>query len=67
MRTTSLRSHCPPIHKFTSYQEFGASASMGLPITEDMADREVTLPLYPAMIDEDVAFVVRTIVNSLTY
>jgi dTDP-4-amino-4,6-dideoxygalactose transaminase len=57
--------HYPPVHKFTSYQEFGDSISTRLPITESVAGREVTLPLYPAMTNEDVALVVRAIVDSL--
>ena len=58
--------HYPPIHKFTSYQEFDGSASLKkLLLTENVADREVTLPLFPAMTDEDVTLVVRAVTNSL--
>ena len=57
--------HYPPIHRFTSYKEFGDSTSTRLPITENVGDREVTLPLYPAMTDEDVVLVIEAIVNSL--
>jgi len=57
--------HYPAIHQFTSYREFGDSALTKLPVTENVADREVTLPLYPAMTDEDAALVVRAVVNSL--
>ena len=57
--------HYPAIHKFTSYKECGDLASARLPITENVADREVTLPLYPAMTNEDVALVVKAILNSL--
>jgi hypothetical protein len=45
---TSL--HYPPIHCFSYYQELHAGLS--LPVTEDYARREVTLPLYPGMTDE---------------
>ena len=58
--------HYPPVHKFTAYKELGDSNSTGLPITENVAGREVTLPLYPAMTNEDVALVVNAIVNALT-
>jgi dTDP-4-amino-4,6-dideoxygalactose transaminase len=57
--------HYPAIHKFTSYKEFGDSASTRLPTTENVADHEVTLPLYPAMTNDDVALVVKALVNSL--
>lgn len=58
--------HYPPIHKFTSYQEFdGHATSKRLLLTENVANREVTLPLYPAMTDEDVNLVVRAVASSL--
>ena len=58
--------HYPPIHKFTSYGEFdSAEASKRLAVTEDIAAREVTLPLYPAMNDEHVAQVVDAVAHSL--
>lgn len=57
--------HYPPIHKFTAYQNHQDNSLISLPITENVADREVTLPLYPAMTDEDVSFVVKATVNSL--
>jgi dTDP-4-amino-4,6-dideoxygalactose transaminase len=53
--------HYPPIHKFTAYVESGISSD-NLPVTEDVASREVTLPLYPTMTEnqaESVAQAVR--------
>lgn len=47
--------HYPPIHKFTYYQQ--RYPDIYLPRTEAVASREVTLPLYPAMKDEDVDYV----------
>lgn len=39
--------HYPPIHRFSYYRSrFG---EISLPVTEDIAAREVTLPLYPGM------------------
>jgi len=59
--------HYPPIHKFTSYREFdGEAASKKLSMTEDVAGREVTLPLYPAMTDEQVVQVVDAVAHSLS-
>jgi len=58
--------HYPPIHKFTAYRQFhGETALKNLPVTEEVAAREVTLPLYPAMSDEDVRQVVGAMANSL--
>jgi len=41
--------HYQPVHRFRVFQP-----QEPLPITEDYAAREVTLPLYPAMADADV-------------
>jgi dTDP-4-amino-4,6-dideoxygalactose transaminase len=46
--------HYPPIHLFDYYRRnFGYHEGM-LSITEEVAEREVTLPLYPSMTDKDV-------------
>jgi dTDP-4-amino-4,6-dideoxygalactose transaminase len=47
--------HYPPIHTFTAYQKPNPRASLS--ITEAVAAREVTLPLYPTLRDEDVIMV----------
>lgn len=51
--------HYPPVHSFTAYRELAAAAQ--LPLTEDIARREITLPLYPTMKNEDVLSVVQEI------
>jgi dTDP-4-amino-4,6-dideoxygalactose transaminase len=48
--------HYPPIHRFSAYRELGARRP--LPTTEDVAERLVTLPLYPHMTDDDALAVV---------
>ncbi len=50
--------HYPPIHQFRAYAEYRDAE---LPITEEVSAREVTLPLYPAMTDEMVQYVVQSI------
>jgi dTDP-4-amino-4,6-dideoxygalactose transaminase len=57
--------HYPPIHKFMAYKGTVKSSRDQLLVTENVAEREVTLPLYPAMSEEDVAIVVTAIANSL--
>jgi len=47
--------HYPPIHRFSYYEELGARRA--LPVTDAVADRLLTLPLYPHMRDTDVAAV----------
>jgi dTDP-4-amino-4,6-dideoxygalactose transaminase len=54
--------HYPPIHTFTSYKD---GVTWNLPVTEDVAGREITLPLYPAMSNDDVIVVVSAIQASL--
>jgi len=54
--------HYPPIHTFTSYKD---DTIWDLPVTEDVAKREITLPLYPAMSNDDVVVVVSAIRASL--
>ncbi len=52
--------HYPPIHKFQTYSE-GGEARYNLPMTENVAGREVTLPLFAGLTDENVAYVVEAV------
>ena len=55
--------HYPPVHLFTYYQSrYGESS---LPVTESIAAREVTLPLYPGMKSDDVDAVVEAVRTAL--
>jgi dTDP-4-amino-4,6-dideoxygalactose transaminase len=57
--------HYPPAHHFQIYQEEWKQNGIPLPITEDVAAREVTLPLYPTMNDEQVKWVVQAVKETL--
>lgn len=46
--------HYPPVHEFQAYRKPARWAKKQLPHTVDVAAREVTLPLYPAMMQSDV-------------
>jgi dTDP-4-amino-4,6-dideoxygalactose transaminase len=48
--------HYPPIHGFSSYREAGECRP--LPCTDDVAERLLTLPLYPHLEDRQVESVV---------
>ena len=48
--------HYPPVHRFSYYRS--RFPGFTLPRTEALAAREVTLPLYAGMADEDVRYVV---------
>lgn len=56
--------HYPPIHKFTSYKNQDIEQEK-LPITEDVANREVTLPLYPTLTEDNVHEVVQGVHKAL--
>lgn len=55
--------HYPPAHKFTYYQK--RYPDVTLPITEAIAAREVTLPLYPGMSDADVDYVLAAVQKNI--
>jgi dTDP-4-amino-4,6-dideoxygalactose transaminase len=55
--------HYPPIHLFTYYHELYPVHS--LEKTEQIAERELTLPLYPGMNQEDVCLVANTLRDAL--
>ncbi len=58
--------HYPPIHRFTYYQNlYPPGFDHGLPQTEDVANRELTLPLYPALTPEQVEAVVAALESCL--
>lgn len=50
--------HYPPVHHFSVFREAYAAHANPLPVTEGVGDREVTLPLYPTMTNEQVGWVV---------
>jgi dTDP-4-amino-4,6-dideoxygalactose transaminase len=57
--------HYPPVHQFSYYRQHYPGIS--LPETEAVARREVTLPLYPEMRDEDIEQVVSAVRKAISY
>jgi dTDP-4-amino-4,6-dideoxygalactose transaminase len=57
--------HYPPIHHFAYYRSHVPTARVRLPQTEAYADRELTLPLYPNLTDEQIDFIVGVIRKAL--
>ena len=55
--------HYPPVHRFSYYQ--ARYPGVSLPVTEALAARQVTLPLYPGMSDEQVDYVARAVRDGL--
>jgi dTDP-4-amino-4,6-dideoxygalactose transaminase len=54
--------HYPPIHTFTHY---AAGAHRPLPNTDAVAERILTLPLFPHMSDDDVSAVTSALLTAL--
>ncbi|MDZ7331462.1 MAG: DegT/DnrJ/EryC1/StrS family aminotransferase [candidate division KSB1 bacterium] len=48
--------HYPPVHRFSYHQRY-YQANHPLPKTEDIAQREVTLPLYPHLSFEQIQYI----------
>jgi dTDP-4-amino-4,6-dideoxygalactose transaminase len=57
--------HYPPIHHFQNYEGHNEFVRADLSVTEDVCGREVTLPLYPLLKEEDVRTVAEAVRKSL--
>lgn len=57
--------HYPAIHQFDYYRDKVEYDAGCLSVTEEVAKREVTLPLYPSMKDEDVHYVCEAVAKYL--
>lgn len=57
--------HYPPVHKFSAYQGISLFHGGDLPLTENVAQREVTLPLYPMLTETQIDEVVLAIREAL--
>lgn len=60
---TSL--HYPPIHLFQYYREHGLAPKQPLTVTELVASREVTLPLYATMQPSSIEIVIEAVQDAL--
>ncbi len=67
MKTDGVQTsiHYPPIHYFKNYAERKDFLRSGLHLTENVGMKEVTLPLYPALKNEDIKWVVNAIRRAL--
>ncbi len=65
MKTEGIQTsiHYPPIHHFSAYRP--QYAHLELPLTDSVVKREVTLPLYPKLSEDDVLSVVQAVKASL--
>lgn len=53
--------HYPPVHLFSYYRNLSAGKTYHLPLTEEAGERELTLPLYPAMTEDQIHCVVKAL------
>ena len=53
--------HYPPVHKFSIYRRFPSY----LPKTEDIANKIVTLPLFDSMSEDQVKYVVDSLIKAV--
>jgi dTDP-4-amino-4,6-dideoxygalactose transaminase len=53
--------HCIPLHTMHYYQRTYGYRDGDFPVTEDIFSRCLSLPIYAAMTDEDVAYVIETV------
>ena len=56
-RGIQTSNHYSAIHCFSIYKDLGAT----LPNTEYVSDNEITLPMYAALTDEQVEYIVETL------
>ena len=57
--------HYPPIHKFTYYKK--NFSGIRLPKTEAFCKRELSLPLHPALSEEDIVSVVTVLKHAIDW
>ena len=53
--------HCIPLHTMHYYQRMYGYRDGNFPISEDIFSRCLSLPIYAAMTDDDVAYVIETV------
>jgi dTDP-4-amino-4,6-dideoxygalactose transaminase len=55
--------HCIPLHTMDYYQRAYGYRNGDFPVAEDIYSRCLSLPIYPAMSDEDVAYVIDSVLS----
>jgi dTDP-4-amino-4,6-dideoxygalactose transaminase len=60
-RGVGVSVHCIPLHTMHFYQRRYGYRTGDFPVTEEVYSRCLSLPIYPAMSDEDRAYVIETV------
>jgi len=65
MRASGIQTsiHYPPFWSFTAYQDIASNTDA--PIVAVIGERELTLPLYPTMTEEQVQYVVSCLLEAV--
>ena len=53
--------HYQPLHSAPAGERFGRTGPGGCPVTEDVADRLVRLPLYAGLTEAEIARVIAAV------
>ncbi len=61
-RGIQTSNHYPAIHRFSVYKDYPAN----LPITEYVCDNEITLPMYAALTEDEIKYIVETLKHALS-
>ncbi len=59
--------HYPPIHLFAAYRNSSESEDRSCPLTVNVAQREVTLPFFPHIREEEVEWICQIIRNGIEH
>lgn len=57
--------HYPPVHQFSAYRYLEGCVRQTLVNTEDLAARQLTLPLFPSITEADIKIVTHTLSEAL--
>ena len=65
LRTVNIQTsiHYPPVHRFSYYRN--KFPDIQLPKTESFCERELTLPLHPALTENDIEYIVEKLKKAL--
>ncbi len=58
--------HYIPIYKFEYYQKLGLCDPTAFPVTEDIFQKIITLPLYPDLTEKEVDYILQTVKETIT-
>ena len=53
--------HYPPVHCFKEFK----NEAIRLPVAKDLAERELTLPFYPSLTENEIDYVVECVSGAM--